>query len=137
MLEEAILEIDRMIFSEENYKKYFKDRKLYLEKLKSAYYNIKCLLILFFENKQYVDENCFLKEMKYFLNNNDEVNATLKKNKNLNDKFKSIIEVIDKKLTLRSLNNSTNIKEFLIIIDIFNSIVPKILEIRREDMYES
>lgn len=137
IFEEGILEIDRLIYNKENFKKYIEELPNYLEKVSNSFVTIKSLLVMFFENKIFEIEEDFEKELNYYNNNQKEINQFIKKNKNIKKEFYENNLKIDEEI--KEIENNQNIeeetlREFLIDLDKFNSAIPKILEIRRDEM---
>lgn len=133
--EEAVLEIQILIQSDENFKKYYDIYGSSIIKAKEEYKNIKALLVLFFENKQFEKEEDFENSLKYYLKEEKEVNDYLKKRKGIRKSFRKVIEKLDCMFTenneIRSLEDG---KKMFRNLDEFNSEIPKILEIRRDKM---
>lgn len=131
IFEEGILEIERMNFTKENYEMFKEEFNTYVEKIKDSYLNIKALIVMFFENKQFEKEEDFEKELVYYVKDQKEINLFLKKNKNLTkDFFENCLNLESEFEKTKSENN----KELLKLLDNFNSQIPKILEIRRDEM---
>ena len=133
IFEEGILELDRMSFNDEMFNLFKKEFPNYIEKVEKSYKNIRSLLIMLFENKIYEKEEDFEKDLSYYYNNQKEIIQLIKKNKNLSKEFYENCLKIDKTLEDPKCEKIA-IKELLIILDKFNSAIPKILEIRRDKM---
>lgn len=132
--EEKLLELQILLHSENNFKKYFDEYKDSLKYAKQKYKEIKALLIMFFENKTFSDNNEFTEEMLYYIVNEDEVNNFIKKNKNLDKEFKKLVLDLDKIFKDTYIKTLQKGKEIFAVLDNFNSKIPKILEMRRDQM---
>lgn len=133
--EDALIEMQILLFSQENYDK-FKDKfndKTYPE-IKRTYFEIKALLVMFLENKHFEKEEDFRGELKYFIKNQKEVEAILKKDKNLKPQFKELYRKIEIELENGKVESLEEGKEFFAKLDDFNDQIPKILTIRRDRM---
>jgi len=129
IFEEGILEIDRMLYSKENIEIYKKELPEYMKKIQISYYNIKILLVLFFDNKQFENEQDFENTISYFKKNKSEINMYFKKNKILKKSFMENCKYIENNIEEINIENISN---FLIYLDKFNSDIPKLLEIQRK-----
>ena len=137
IFEEGILEIDRMIYNTQNTLKYQKFFPEYIKKISDGYYNIKVLLVLMLENKKFDSEEKYTAELKYYKNNPKETLKILKKSKKINKKFLDNCQKIKKEIEkqkIRKKINADNLKLFLETLDKFNSEIPKILEIQRQEL---
>jgi hypothetical protein len=132
--EEKLLELQILVHSQDNFAKYFEEYKDSLKYAKQRYKEIKALLIMFFENKTFTDNEEFAKEMRYFLVNEEEVNQFIKKNKNLSKEFKTLVRGLDKIFEDTNIKNLKRGREIFEELDNFNSKIPKILELRRDKM---
>ena len=134
--EDGLIEMQILTFSEENFKKYSK--KFNQEKfnqIKKAYIETKALLVMFLENNKYETNEDFDKKLHELITNNSKVNDYLEKSKSLNQHFKKIINIMDNKIMpmkgVSSVEETNKTYEDLIN---FNDHIPKILEIRRNEM---
>jgi hypothetical protein len=134
ILEENILNLQVLTISEKNFKE-FKDEygKVTFDNLKDSYQKIKSLFILFLENKIFDNEQEFESEFNYYIHNEKDANQILKKSKVINKKFKECILDLDKIFDENTeIKSSKDAKKLFDLMDIFNTHIPKILEIRRE-----
>jgi hypothetical protein len=132
--EEFMLELQILFHNEENFKKYYDKYKDSFKKIKHKYKKIKVLLLLFFENKMFDNEKDLIDEITYYMANEEEINQFIKKNKNLKKSFKNVINELDVIFEKSEIKNFKIGKEIFQILDDFNNFIPKILELKRENM---
>lgn len=131
--EDALLDIQILILNADNFKQYHNLYKNSIQKTAVEYKNIKSLLILFFENKQFQIQKEFEDELDYYMKNEGIVNESLQKQKNIPKAFKQVVLRLDKVFEeIQSIDTFEIGKEIFPDLDLFNSYIPKILEIRRE-----
>lgn len=135
--EDALLGIEALVFEKpqfEELKTQFIENSL--PKLQDSYQKIKALLIMFFENETFSSQEEFDEKLKFYLNDIPKINTELKNNKNLPNKFKTILPKIDQRIVDSKIlvKNYEDTKSNLELLDAFNHYIPKILEIRRDDM---
>lgn len=105
------------------------------QNLNKTYSELKALIILFFENKLFQTEEEFENALQYNLQNIIQTNQEIKKNKTLTSSQKNIL-----KETTQIFENTPKINTHLQAIEIFhkldefNTILVKIIEIRRDKM---
>lgn len=133
--EDGLIDMQILNLNEKNFLKYkekficktFKD--IYI-----SYKKIKSLLIMFLENKKYVEKI----EFENDLNKKAYVDDLLKNTKSLPRKFIKIMQILDKIFKDENINlknfNLEKSKEIFIYLDEFNSYIPKILTIKRENL---
>ena len=133
--EEYLLELQILIRNENNFKKYKEEYKNSYKNIIKSYQKIKALFILFFENKKYETEEDFEADVNYYIKEEKETNALIKKNKALSKDYLELQNLLDeefkKKQEIVDINEGKNLFKKL---DEFNSFIPKILEIRRDFM---
>ena len=134
--EDAMIEMHIMIFNEKNFQDYISNfnESTYL-KLQTAYCEIKALFIMFVENRKYESEDAFEKDLNELAKNSIRVSEMIFKEKDFSLEFKKIVEDMDKGLNECKEISSLKIgKELYKKFDKFNSIVPLMLEVRRDKM---
>lgn len=134
--EDAMIDMQIMLYNEENFKKYSKNfNQTSLLKLKETYKRVKALFLMFFENKKYEKEENFDEDLQKLIFTDKENSNELFKNKNLPKGFKQTVTTLDSKLTeIQRLSSFKGAKELYNDLDEFNHFVPKLLEIRRDHM---
>lgn len=134
-LEGVILDMNILLYNKENFEKFKADFNLKIPQLKLLYKKINSLFIFFLENKQYLKEADFEKDLEYYMKNEKERDEYIKKDKNLKKEFKEIITILNE--DLEKLEEVKNFKETQILfkdLDIYNTLIPKMLELRRDQM---
>ncbi len=134
--EEVMIELQILLYSEENFNKFIENVNKYsLKELKRTYIQIKALLVLFFENKKYESQDEYIQELEELSNSENKAREYIVSNKNLPKSFIEIILLLEKKMrkfeTLQTIDEG---REYYEILDQFNHFIPKILEIRRDEM---
>lgn len=132
--EDSILEIRILILNEMNFEKYKDKYADVIDKLIISYEKINALLIIFLENKKYETEEAFDADINYYIKEKKEMYQILLKNKNFTNEFKKNIEYLNKEF-----NEYTNIsydflKDISERLDLYNSNIPEILTLRRDQM---
>ncbi len=134
--EDAMIDMQILLLSEENFEKFIKKfNKKSIPQLKSSFKEVKALLLMFLENRKYPLGKDFESDLKLILKDEKKCDRELLNNKNFPEKFKYVMEETNK--TLEELKEIRNYKEAISIfetLDAFNSHVPKILEIRRDEI---
>jgi len=134
-LEEHILELQILIRSQENFNKFKTQYKDTYNNLADKYKKIVSLFILFFENKEYGREEDFQKDLNYYFKEEKLRIQIIKKSKNLSKDFKHTCEILDEKFkqkkTLETIDEGVQLFSY---IDKFNSAIPSILELRRDEI---
>ena len=133
--EEALMDMQIILYNEENFSKYM---DMFNSKAKGelsvTYSKIKALLIMFFENRKFKEEENFEDELNKIISEN--TTQILVKNENLPKTFCDVLVNLDKKLKnidylIKDFNKT---KEVYDVLDKFNHYIPKLLEIRRDHM---
>jgi hypothetical protein len=134
--EDILIEIQILLYNEENFQKYYEKFQKRIPELNEIFIKINSLLVLFFENKKFESEEEFKKELEELENNfNLKVIPHIKKNPNLQDRFKDLFDMIkDKIKNDENFNTYIKIKKIYEILDEYNHHIPKILQIRRDKM---
>jgi len=134
-LEDILLDMNILLYNQDNFNKLKSNFNQKIPNMKHLYNQINSLLILFLENKQYQKEEDYQKDLDYFMQNLKETNQLIKKDKNLKKEFKAIIEHLNKELlNLKEVTNFENTKILFKDLDIYNTLIPKTLELRRDKM---
>lgn len=134
-LEDILLDMNILLYNKENFEKFKEKFNKRIPALIEIYKKINSLFIFFLENKQYIKEEDFQKDLEYYMKNEKEREQYIKKDQNLKKEFKEIIEILNKDLI--ELKEVTNFRETQILfkdLDIYNSLIPKMLELRRDKM---
>ncbi len=134
--EEKLMEIEILIQNEKNFEK-FKDTygKESFEKLKYSYERIKALFVMFLENKKYEKDEEFEGDLDYYIRNEQETNNYLQKDKNLKEGFKNLVSEMDKMFSNQKfIENLESGLKAVALLDEFDTIVPQLLQIRRDKM---
>lgn len=137
--EDALLGIEILTYSQEQYDSYSsKFIEENLPKMQKTFKEIKALLMMFFENEKFADEDEFNKKLKEHLTNLEEVEEFLQENKYLPQKFKTTLPILKHKIedVDKLVENFEKTKEHFELLDTFNHYIPKILELRRDEMIE-
>lgn len=134
--EEVMIELQILLYSEENFQKYIgKVNSDSLKELRRTYTQIKALLVLFFENKKFEQEEDYEQELSLLINDESKSREYIIKNNNLPKAFIDTILTLEKKIKkFQTLDTIDQAKEFYEVLDTFNHYIPKILEIRRDQM---
>jgi len=134
--EDTLIEMQIMLHTEENFKKFSEQfNQEGIKKLRESYRKIKGLLIMFLNNKKFSTKEKFEKELNQLLTEEKKSNWKIFKNRNFPVKFKYLSYKLD-----NIFKNTTKIdshkhgKELFKIFDAFNHFIPKILELRRDKM---
>lgn len=133
--EEYVMEIQILARDKKTFER-LKDK--YPDSFKNVeekYRDIKALLVMFFENRTFEKEEDFIGALDYFLNNEKEVNDYLNKRKSLNNSFKNLIKDLDSIFEKEQRLDSYELtKKVFDKLDMFNDNIPRILQIRRENI---
>ncbi|MEC8339658.1 MAG: hypothetical protein VXZ40_03465 [Nanoarchaeota archaeon] len=134
--EEVMIELQILLYSEENFQKYIgKVNSDSLKELRRTYTQIKALLVLFFENKKFEQEEDYEQELSLLINDESKSREYIIKNNNLPKAFIDTILTLEKKIKkFQTLDTLDQAQEFYEVFDTFNHYIPKILEIRRDQM---
>mgnify|MGYP006879606767 CR=1 FL=1 len=134
--EEVMIELQILLYSEENFQKYIgKVNSDSLKELRRTYTQIKALLVLFFENKKFEQEEDYEQELTSLIEDESKSREYIIKNNNLPKAFIDTILTLEKKIKkFQTLKTIDEAKEFYEVLDTFNHYIPKILEIRRDMM---
>ena len=134
--EEVMIELQILLYSEENFQKYIgKVNSDSLKELRRTYTQIKALLVLFFENKKFEQEEDYEQELTSLIEDESKSREYIIKNNNLPKAFIDTILTLEKKIKkFQTLKTIDEAKEFYEVLDTFNHYIPKILEIRRDQM---
>lgn len=132
--EENILELQILIRNEESFEKFYQTYKNSYDKAKKEFYNIMSLLVLFFENKKYIDTEEFEGALKFHVENPLDTIKSIKTNKNLTKQQINIIKDLFYLKIPKEIETLKVAKEIFKYFDEFNHIIPKILELRRDEM---
>lgn len=134
--EEVMIELQILLYSEENFQKYIgKVNSDSLKELRRTYTQIKALLVLFFENKKFEQEEDYEQELTSLIEDESKSREYIIKNNNLPKAFIDTILTLEKKIKkFQTLETLDQAKEFYEVLDTFNHYIPKILEIRRDMM---
>ena len=81
--EDGIIEMQILIYSEENFEKYKEKFVQTYERIKEAYLEILGLFVMFLENRKYPIGDDMMNDLKVMLKNMTEVKNRIYKNKNL------------------------------------------------------
>lgn len=130
--EEFVLEIQILLFDKNNFDKYKDKYGNSLESAYKKYKEIKALLVMFYDNEKFENENDFQAKFSYYMTNEKDVNLYLKKEKRFPSDAKKLILQLDKESKenqkIAHINHGTKLFASL---DEFNSLIPKLLEMRR------
>ena len=134
--EEVMIELQILLYSEENFQKLIeKINTTGLKELERTFVSIKALLVLFFENKKYETQEEYNTELLELIKDENKSREYLVSNKNLPKIFIDTLLLLERKMrkyqTIDSLDEG---KQYYEILDKFNHYIPKILEIRRDEM---
>jgi len=134
-LEDILLDMHVLLISEENFKSHLEKFNSKFPKLKIIIIEIKVLFIFFLENTKFEEEKDFQNTLNIMIKDENKVNKELLNNKNLTKKFKeTILDIQNFFNTNLNIKNIEQGKELFKILDLFNSLIPKVLEIRRDNM---
>ena len=134
--EDGLMEVDILQYNQENFEKYKQEyNEKSIEKMRVSFANIKALFIMFLENRKYQTEKEYLADLKDLIINTNETNKHLRKNKNFTIKQKYLFAKLDyifnKHQVVKDLKHAkSSYKSFVK----FNDEIPKILEIRRDNL---
>lgn len=136
IFEDGIIEMQILLFNQENFDKFqSKFNKSSLKKIQDAYVKIKALLVMFTENRKYPLEGGFEEDFNKLILDESEIDRHIEENKNFKKEFKSILNKINKEvLNLKEISTFEEGKQVYKKLDDFNHIIPKLLEIRRDEM---
>jgi hypothetical protein len=134
--EDGLMEVDILQYNQENFDKYKEEyNKDSIEKMRVSFTNIKALLIMFLENRKYQTEVEYLADLKELIDNTSNTNKHLRKNKNFTIKQKYLLAKLDyiynKHQVLKDLKHAKSAYKSFVK---FNDEIPKILEIRRDNL---
>ncbi len=134
--EDAMLELNIVLYHEENFQKYkksFEEEKI--PQLKEAFREVKALFFLFLEHRMFETKEELDYAIKKLLEEENNVDDYLLRNENLSKDFKSNMKDVEKVLKeLKSLTTFEQTQKEFEVFDRFNSQVPKALELRRDHM---
>lgn len=135
--EDALLGIEVLTYSEDHFKKFrlsFVEKSL--PKLETTFEEIKALLVMFFENEKFNSKEAFQKKLDEHLKKEEETKNLLLNNKHLPESFKETIPKIEKKIKDPNVlvKDFSTTKENFELLDKFNHFIPKILELRRDEI---
>ena len=135
--EDGLMDMQVLLLSKQNYKNYLSKFEISLSDINRSYREIKALLVMFLENRKYEKAEDFVGALNLLVSDEVGVNNKLTRDLNLSDKFKKLI--VDLDLSLKKYDSIDKLS-FIIcsdlfkLLDDFNSFVPKILELRRDEM---
>lgn len=135
VFEDAMLEMNILLYNQKSFDE-FKDKfnNDAINKLKSSFIEIKALILMFIENRKYLDSNEFELDIKKLIEDKELI-SNLLNNPNLTDKLKKAIVNVEKNiLNVEKIEDFDKTKEYFKILDEFNSNIPKLLEQRRDEM---
>lgn len=135
VFEDAMLEMNILLYNQKSFDE-FKDKfnNNAINKLKSSFIEIKALILMFIENRKYLDSNEFELDIKKLIEDKELI-SNLLNNPNLTDKLKKAIVNVEKNiLNVEKIEDFNKTKEYFKILDEFNSNIPKLLEQRRDEM---
>jgi hypothetical protein len=134
--EDGLMELEILQYNQTNFEK-FKDEynKNSLEKMQNSFINIKALLIMFLENRKHQSEKEYNQDLQELIDNQKETNKHLRKNKTFSIKQKYLFAKLDyifkKHEIMKDLKHAkSSYKTFVK----YNDELPKILEIRRDNL---
>jgi hypothetical protein len=134
--EDGLMELEILQYSQENLEK-FKDEynKKSIEKMRNSFVNIKALMLMFLENRKYQTEQEYKTSLEELTDNQISTNKYLRKNKNFTIKQKYLFAKLDyifnKHEVVKDLKHAKSSYKLFIK---FNDEIPKLLEIRRDNM---
>ncbi len=133
--EDILLEMQILLLNEDNFKKFkFK----FLERvpdLREIYLDLKILFVLFLENKTFETESDYLNYVGSLKKNFKKVDEILLKNPNISKNLKEVLKKLNVDLfEFDNWDNMDEVKNIFELLDEFNSRIPKLLEIRRDEM---
>lgn len=136
--EDGLIEMQILLMNEKNFDKFYKDFfEFAYPKIKDSYIEIKALLIMFLENRKYPQGDAFSKDLKKMKGDEKLVNELIANNKNFKKDFVSVCKEIDNIFdSLKELKNIEEGKNVFNKLDAFNSEIPNILTIRRDNLKE-
>lgn len=137
--EDALLGIEILTYSQKQYDSYssrFIEENL--PKMQKTFKEIKALLMMFFENEKFANEDEFNKKLQEHLSQLEDVESFLQENSYLPQKFKMTLPILKNKLEdhQKIVENFEKTKDNFELLDTFNHYIPKILELRRDEMIE-
>ncbi len=134
--EDGLIEMQILTFNEKNFNNFLgKFNEFTLSNIKRTYREIKALLLMFLENRKYELGEDFEKDLKSLVENEVKINEEILNNQNFPKNFKKVLSEIDKTFeSLKVVESFDETKKVFAILDEFNSHVPKLLEIRRDEM---
>lgn len=134
--EDGMIDMQILIFSNSNFKKYEKKfNKESFSDLKQSYIDIKALLILFAENKKFKDDGSLEKYLDKIKGDDELMVKEINSCKAFTNKFKKQLFKIDKTILEEDyIDSFEQAKEFYDLLDEFNDEIPRILTIRRDQM---
>ena len=133
--EDIILEMHVLLLSSENFEKFKEKFNLKIPELKLIFEEIKVLFVLFLKNEKFESEKDFQNCIRIMLDNKEKTNEEILNNKNLFAKFRENIKFLNKEFeTIKEIESLEKGRELFTHLDIFNSYIPKTLEIRRDKM---
>ena len=134
--EEVMIELQILMYSQENFEK-FKEKvnSTSLTEIKRTFVEIKALLVLFFKNKKFENQEDYDTELTSLIEDENNSREYIRTNKNLPKIFIDILLLVEKKMRkFETLNSLEEAGEYYEALDKFNHYIPKILEIRRDEM---
>lgn len=136
--EDALLEMNILIYNQENFDKFLdKFNEVSFEKLKINFLKIKALILMFLENKKYLETKDFEEEQKNLVNNKNLYELVLKQKILSENLKKSITDIQTIILPKNKIENIEEAKQYFIYLDMFNSEIPRLLEKRRDEIYKN
>ena len=134
--EDGLMELEILQYNEENFVKF---KEVYNEKsfkkMSSSFVNIKAVLIMFLENRKYKTEAEHKKDIKVLIDNQKNTNTHIRKNKNITIKqkylFAKLNYIFDKHDMVKDVKHAKSAYKSFVK---FNDEIPKILELRRDQM---
>ena len=135
--EDALLGLEILTYSQHHFDKFrlqFVEENL--PKLNDTFEQIKALLVMFFENEKFSNEEAFKEKLNYHLENSEQTKNLLLENKKLPQQFKDSIPQLEKKLNDPNIlvKDFETTKQHFELLDTFNHYIPKILEFRRDEI---
>ncbi len=134
--EDILIDMQILLLNEDNflnYKEKFNEGPYKL--LFPIIQELKSLLILFLENKKYETREEYNKELEIYATNSNLTQNKLIGNPNLTDNFKNLLEDMEKNILIdKEISSIEDGKKIFTYLDKFNSYIPKLLELRRDNM---
>ena len=133
--EDAMIDMQILLMNQENFETY-KDKfnTVSYPALKTAFYEIQALCVLFLQNKKFTTDQEQTKAIQELMQNQEEIKQHLASKKSLSELAKVDKEIrrhFEEEKEIATLEQG---KEFYKDLDTFNTLIPKVLEIRREEL---